>query len=148
MTILQNLDSLIKDALKAKQSERLNTLRLIKTEAKNKEIELLRELNEDDFNQLLSRMVKQRNESIAQYEKAGHSDRADAEKQEITIISEFLPKPLTEDEVDALIQEAVQKTNASSPKDMGLVMKELKGPTTGRFDGKILANKVKDALAS
>lgn len=146
MSILAKIDDLIKSAMKAKDADRLKTLRLIKTEVKNKEIELIRELNNDDFVALLSRMVKQRNESISQYENAGQTERAQDEQQEIEIISEFLPKPLTEDEVNSLISSAIQKTSASSPKDMGLVMKELKATTTGRVDGKILAGKVKAAL--
>ena len=134
--------------MKSKDSFRLGVMRLIKTELKNKEIELIRPVTEAEFVTLLARMVNQRKDSIEQYNKGGREDLAKNENDEIALINAYLPKPLSEDEVKLLIVEAKQKTGAQSAKDMGLVMKEIKDKTAERFDGKQLADLVKAALGS
>lgn len=146
MSILEKLTEDIKTAMKAAQAARLSTLRMMKSAAKNKEIELMHALSEGDFITILSTMVKQRQEAIAQYNKAGQGDRAAAEQAELGIIREYLPKPLGEGELKGLVAAAVSKVGAKGPKDMGTVMKELKEATTGRVDGKLLADQVKAAL--
>lgn len=148
MGVLENIANDLKEAMKAKDTFRLGVIRLIKTEVKNKEIELMKALSESDFNAVLSRMVKQRQDSIAQFQQAGQAERAENESKEIQIIQDYLPKPLTKDEVIALIKDAISKTGAEGAKGMGLVMKEIKEATTGRFDGKELADLVKTTLAS
>lgn len=147
MSILKNIENDLKDAMKNKDSFRLGVLRLIKTELKNKEIELIRPVTEPEFMALLSRMVKQRKDSIDQYTKGGREDLAKNEADELNVINQYLPQQLTEDEVKTLISEAKQKTGAQSAKDMGLIMKEIKEKTTGRFDGKVLADLVKASLS-
>jgi len=147
MADLQQIENDLKVAMKSRDSFRLHVLRLIKTEVKNKQIELIRELKEPEFMSVLSRMVNQRKDSIEQYKKGGRDDLAQKEEDELKVIGEYLPKPLTEDELTNVIQAAIQKTGASSPKEMGLVMKEIKDKTTGRVDGKVLADKVKATLA-
>ncbi len=142
------LDAAIKDAMKKGETFRLGVLRLIKTEAKNKEIDLMHPLSEPDFFAVLSKMVNQRKDSMEQFTKGGRADLAQSEEKEIVIVQEYLPKPLTEAEVVSLIAAAIQKTGAQGPKDMGLVMKEVKAVTTGRVDGKTLSEKVKAALGS
>ncbi len=132
--------------MKAKDSLRLGVVRLIKSEIKNKEIELIRPLTEPEFIALLATMVKKRKESIEQYTKGGRADLAAGEENELKIVSEYLPQALSDAEVTAMINEAKVKTGASGPKDMGLIMKELKEKCAGRVDGKILSDKVKAAL--
>lgn len=148
MTILEKLDQEIKESLKARDQVRLDTIRLIKTAVKNREIELIRPLSEAEFFAVLSTMTKQRNESIDQFKKGGRTDLVEKEEKERTIISSFLPQALSDAEIDRLIAEAISQTGAKSPKDMGLVMKALKEPTAGRADGKILSEKVKSKLGS
>lgn len=147
MSVISNLENEIKTAMKAKDSNRLNTLRLIKSTVKNKEIELMKELTDADFIQVLSTMVKQRKESIEQYEKGGRAELAQAEKDELVVISSFLPEPLSEEDAKSLIQEAISKTGAEGMKDMGKVMGAIKSQTAGRIDGKILADLVKSSLS-
>lgn len=144
--ILEKIAGDLKDAMKSKDSFRLGVLRLIKTEAKNKEIDLMHALTEQDFIAVLSRMANQRKDSIEQYLKANREDLANNEKAELGLISEYLPKALSETELKDLIQAALKATNATGPKDMGAVMKELKEKTAGRVDGKVLAETVKKAL--
>lgn len=148
MTVLQKIETDLKNAMKSRDSFRLGVLRLIKTEVKNKQIELIRDLNEQEFMQVLSRMVKQRRDSVDQYTKGGREDLAQKEQDEIKVIEGYLPKPLSDEELTQIIQKAIQKTGASSPKEMGIVMKEIRDKTTGRVDGKILADKVKNFLGS
>lgn len=146
MSHLQKIEDDLKSAMKNKDTFRLGVLRLIKTSLKNKEIELIRPVNDVEFNALLSSLVKQRKEAVEQYKKGGQEELAQNEENEIKIIQEYLPKQLTSDELDKFIKDALQKTGAKEPKDMGLVMKELKEPTSGRVDGKVLAEKVRQAL--
>jgi uncharacterized protein YqeY len=144
--VLQRLDADIKDAMKARAQVRLDTLRMVKTTVKNKEIDLIRPVTEPEFITLLSTMVKQRKESIDQFTKGGRVDLADKEQGEIDIINGYLPQPLTQDELKSLVASAVKVSGATGPQDMGKVMKELKEPTSGRVDGKVLADAVKAAL--
>lgn len=145
--VLKKLEDDIKTAMKARDQARLESVRLIKSVVKNKEIELIRALTEQEFFAVLATMVKQRRDSVEQYEKAGRTDLADKEKFEIDVIQTYLPQQLSNDEVKALIVAAVQKTGAQGPKDMGKVMGELKTQTSGRVDGKVLAELVKQVLA-
>lgn len=146
MTYLEQIDAKIKDAMLAKESFRLGVLRLIKSDLKNKEIELKKPVSEADFNATLSRMIKQRKESAEQYRKGDRNDLAENEEAEIQVVQEFLPQPLSEEELTTLIASAIKDTGAEGPQGMGLVMKELKDKTSGRVDGKVLADKVKAAL--
>lgn len=144
--VLTRLDADIKEAMKARLQVRLDTLRMVKTTVKNKEIDLIRPVTEPEFIALLSTMVKQRKESIDQFTKGGRVDLADKEQGEIDIINGYLPQPLTPDELKSLVANAVKISGATGPQDMGKVMKELKEPTSGRVDGKLLADAVKAAL--
>ena len=148
MSILAKIDEQIKVAMKSKDSFRLGVMRLVKAQVKNAEIEAMRPLSEPEFVAVIARMVKQRKESVEQFTKGGRADMAQNEEQEITIIQEFLPKQLSETEVEGLIKEAIQKTGAQGMQQLGAVMKELKEKTAGRVDGKLLADKVKAMLSS
>jgi uncharacterized protein YqeY len=148
-TILEQLADQIKDAMRAKDSFKLGVLRMLKSEAKNKEVEAGRTpgpLTDEEFIAVLNRMVNQRKDSVAQFTNAGRADMAQNESAEIEVLATFLPKQLTESEVQALIAEAIQKTGAQGAKGMGTVMKEIKEKTFGRFDGKQLSDMVKTAL--
>lgn len=148
MSILKKLEDDLKIALKAKNPDKLAAVRLVKNAVKNKEIELMHALSETEFYAVLATMVKQRQESIEQFTKGGRDDLVQKEQGEISVIQSYLPQPFTPAEVQSLIDQAVLETQAKSPKDMGLVMKALKDKTSGRVDGKLLSEQVRQKLGS
>lgn len=147
MSSLAEIETQIKDAMRAQAKDRLMALRNIKTFLKNKTIDAKRDLNEAEVNQALSTLAKQRRESIEAYGKAGREDLVAKETAELEVIQEFLPQPLSEAELTSLIQDTITKVNAQGPQDMGKVMKELKEQVTGRADGKVVSQKVRELLA-
>jgi uncharacterized protein YqeY len=134
-------------AAKAKDKIRLSALRLLKSGLHNREIDLKRELNEAEFLQLLSAMVKQRKDSIEQFEKGGRTDLVEKEEAELKVIQEFMPTPMSEAELEAMIAEAIRETGAASVRDMGKVMATLMPNVTGKADGKMVGEKVKARLS-
>jgi hypothetical protein len=134
-------------AAKAKDKIRLSALRMLKSGLHNREIDLKRELNEAEFLQLLSAMVKQRKDSIEQFEKGGRTDLVEKESTELKVIQEFMPAPMSEAELDAMIAEAIRETGAASLRDMGKVMTTLMPKVTGKADGKMVGEKVKARLS-
>ncbi len=134
-------------ATKAKDKIRLSAIRLLKTALHNKEISLMRQLNENEIMQVLSSMIKQRKDSIEQFGKGGRTDLVEKEEAELKVIQEFLPAQISEEEVDALIKKAIEEAGAVSAKDMGKVMKILMPKLTGVADGKAVGEKVKALLS-
>jgi uncharacterized protein YqeY len=138
-------------AYKAKDSLRLSVLRLLKTAAKNMLVELKRpggELSDTELCAVLVKQAKQRQDSIEQFRAASRHDLADKEAAELRILQEYLPKPLSPEELDAAISAAIAATGASAPKDMGRVMQKLTTEYAGRTDGKQLSSLVRARLAS
>jgi uncharacterized protein YqeY len=135
-------------AAKTRDKLRLSALRMLKSGLHNREIDLKRELNEAEFLQLLSSMVKQRKDSIEQFGKGGRADLVEKEEAELKVIEEFLPAQLSESELDAAIAEAIGEVGAEGVRDMGKVMKVLMPKLTGRADGKALGEKVKARLSA
>lgn len=135
-------------AAKTKDKLRLSALRMLKNGLHNREIDLKRELNEAEFLQLLSSMVKQRKDSIEQFVKGGRTDLVEKEEAELKVIEEFLPAQLSEAELDAAISEAIREVGAGDIRDMGKVMKILMPKLTGRADGKAVGEKVKTRLSA
>ena len=135
-------------AAKATDKIRLSALRMLKNGLHNREIDLKRELNEAEFLQLLSGMVKQRRDSIEQFEKGGRSDLVEKEEAELKVIREFMPAEMSETELDAIIAEAIRETSAAGVRDMGKVMKILMPRVTGKADGKTVGEKVKLILSA
>ena len=135
-------------AAKEKAGLRLSTMRMLKSGLHNREIDLKRELNEAEFLQLLSSMVKQRRDSIEQFEKGGRSDLVEKEKEELKVIEEFLPSQLSEADLDAAITEAIREVGATGIREIGKVMKVLMPKVTGRADGKAVGEKVKARLSA
>jgi uncharacterized protein YqeY len=140
----------LKVAMKARDARRTATLRSINSEIKNKDIEARGQgkgpLTNDEILPLLQKMVKQREESFAIYAEAGRADLATVEKEEIDILNEFLPKGLTDAEVEDAIRVAIAKTGAAGAKDMGKVIASLKADYPGRIDFAKASGKVKAAL--
>ncbi|WP_375451487.1 GatB/YqeY domain-containing protein [uncultured Devosia sp.] len=140
----------LKTALKARDARRTSTLRLINSAIKDKDIAIRQEDRGPATNAeilvILQKMVKQREESFAIYAQAGRADLATVEKEEIDILNEFLPKGLSDQEVDAAIQAAIASTGAAGGKDMGKVIAQLKTDYPGRIDFGKASGKVKAAL--
>lgn len=124
----------VKEAMRAGDRRRLGTLRLATAAIKQHEVDQRTEAGDADVIALLDKMVKQRNESIEQYRAAGRTQLAEQEEYELAVLREFLPEPLSDDEVDELIDEAIAATGATSVRDMGKVMGQLKPRLQGRAD--------------
>jgi len=133
-------------AAKHREKIRLSTLRLIKTVLHNREIDLKREMNEAEFLQMLASMVKQRRDSIEQFGKGGRADLVAQEEEELRIIQEFMPRPLSDEEIEREIDLAIDEAGAAGPKDLGKVMKILMPKLAGKADGKTVGEKVKAKL--
>jgi uncharacterized protein len=126
---------------------RRDVLRMASSSAYNLEKQQLRELTEDELIGVLTREVKQRRESVAAYRAGGREDLASREEAEIAILTEYLPEPLTDEQLDALIGEGIGATGSATPRDLGKVMGWLAPRTRGRADGKVVSARVAAALA-
>lgn len=140
------LQSDMKSAMKAGEKERLGVIRLMMAAVKQREVDDRVELGDEEIVGVLDRMVKQRRESIAQYDAAGRSDLSAVEKTEIEVIQTYLPQQLTASEIDALINSAIAETGASGIGGMGKVMAVIKAPMQGRADMTVVSARVKSLL--
>lgn len=147
MDLKERLNEAMKEAMRAKDSLRLNAIRLVRTAIKNREIDARHDLDDQEVIGVLSSLVKQRRESAEVYRANARPDMAEKEEAELAVIQEFLPAQLSPAEVDAVIEEAVAETGASSMKDMGKVMKIVSARTTGRADGREVSERVKARLS-
>lgn len=136
----------MKEAMRAKDKQRLGTIRLIMAEIKRVEVDERIEIDDARLIAIMDKMMKQRRDSEKQYTDAGRIELAKVESDEIVVIQGFLPEPLTEDELDNLLKEAVIKSGASAMQDMGKVMAILRPQVQGRADMGIVSGKVKKAL--
>jgi len=136
----------VKAAMKAKDKPRLGVLRLITAAIKQREVDEQITLNDEQVLAVLEKMVKQRKDSITQYEKAGRDELAQQEAFEIAIIQDYMPEQLSDAEIDALIAEAISSSGAESMKDMGKVMGLLKPKLAGRADMGAVSGKIKAKL--
>jgi uncharacterized protein YqeY len=127
---------------------RRDVLRMASNAAYNLEKQQLRDLTEDELIGVLTREVKQRRESIDAYRAGGRDDLASREEAELEILTEYLPEPLTGEQIDALIQDGIAATGSATPRDLGKVMGWLTPRTRGRADGKVVSQKVAAALAA
>lgn len=146
MSIKADIQSAMKDAMRAKDKARLGAIRLIQAEFKRIEVDERIEVDDERVLVVLDKMLKQRRDSIAQYEAANRQDLADIEAAEITVIQSFLPAPLTDDEITVLIQQAISETGASGMQDMGKVMAIVKPQIQGRADAAVVSKQVKAQL--
>jgi hypothetical protein len=146
MALKDRITEDMKTAMRAKESARLGTVRLLLAAMKQKEVDERVELTDADVLSIIEKMVKQRRESIAQFEKAGRTELAEAEKAEIGVLSAYLPQQMTEAEVAAAVAAAIQESGAAGPKDMGKVMGLLKSRLAGRTDMGRLSDLVKAKL--
>ncbi|WP_017522524.1 GatB/YqeY domain-containing protein [Pusillimonas noertemannii] len=148
-TLKPQLSDAVKAAMRAKQSERLTTLRFLQAAIKQKEVDERRDLDDAEVTAIIEKQVKQRRESIAAFEQAGRTETAEQEKAELRVLQEFLPEQASAEQVDAAIEQAVAQVNAegaSGPAAMGKVMGLLKASLAGKADMSAISAKVKARL--
>jgi hypothetical protein len=146
-SLTARIESAMRDAMRARDVQRTQTLRMAMAAAQNLRIERRRDLTDEEVVDVLVRQVKQRRESIEMYRAAGHEDRAAAEEAEAAILGEFLPDQLDEGAIEDLARAAIAETGASAPGDMGRVMGRLAPQTRGRADGRQVSDVVRRLLA-
>ena len=148
MNLSEQIVSDLTAAMKAQDAQRTSTLRMVKAAMMNRKIEQGSELSDDDVQKLLRSLVKQRRDSIEQYEKAGRQELVDKEAAEITVIEAYLPQAASADEIEAAVGAAIAETGATSMKDMGKVMKAVQAALAGKnADGKQVSEIVKAKLS-
>jgi uncharacterized protein len=145
-TLKERITEDMKAAMRASEKERLSTIRMVQSAIKQREVDERIVLDDAQVIAVLEKMVKQRKESIVQFELGHRQDLADKEKSEIALLQAYLPVPLSDADVDALIKDAIAATGAASVKDMGKVMGVVKGKAAGRADMGAVSARIKAAL--
>lgn len=136
MRLLEQLNQDMKQAMKEKDKEKLSVIRMIKASLQNELINLGKEnLSEDEEITILSRELKQRKDSLQEFKSAGRHDLVEKLDSEVNILQEYMPQQLTDDELEAIVQQAIQEVNATSKKDMGKVMSAIMPKVKGKADG-------------
>jgi uncharacterized protein YqeY len=148
MTLQDRIETAMRDSMRARDERRTQTLRMAMSAAHNREIELGRSLADDDYLDILGKQVKQRRESIEAFRAGGREAMAVSEEAEAEILAEFLPEPLSAEELEGLVRAAIAETGASSPADLGRVMGKVVPQAKGRADGKALADLVRRLLSA
>ncbi|SDT36435.1 hypothetical protein SAMN05444162_3986 [Paenibacillaceae bacterium GAS479] len=146
MSLSQRLDDDMKQAMRDKDKFRLTTIRMVRAAVKNLEIDLKRPLEDSEVLDIVSREIKQRKDSLQEFQKASRDDLVKDVAAEIDIISVYLPTQLTEEEIKAIVEQTIQETGASSKADMGKVMSALMPKVKGRADGKLVNQAVQQFL--
>ncbi|NJD30941.1 MAG: GatB/YqeY domain-containing protein [Gammaproteobacteria bacterium] len=146
MTLKERITEDMKAAMRASEKERLSTIRMIQAAIKQREVDERITLDDAQVLAVLEKMIKQRRESVVQFEQGGRADLADKEKAEIALLQAYMPAQLSEAELDALIKEAIATTGAASMKDMGKVMGAVRSKAAGRADMGAVSARIKAAL--
>jgi hypothetical protein len=146
MTLQQRIESAMREAMLARDVRRTGTLRMAMAAFQNRRIELGRDLTDEDVIDVLSKQMKQRRESIEHFKAGGRDSMVQVEEEESAIIAEFLPEPLSEDELRDLVSAAIAESGASSPAELGKVMGRLAPQVKGRADGKAVSDMVRAQL--
>lgn len=146
MSLLNTLNDDMKTAMKAKDKETLTVIRMLKASLQNEKIKIGRELNDEEELTILAREMKQRRDSLTEFEKAGRDDLVEKAKSEITIVEKYLPEQLTLDEIKNIVSQAIQQTGATSTKEFGKVMGLVMPQVKGKADGNQVNAVVKELL--
>lgn len=146
MSVMERLNQDMKQAMKDKAALKLSVIRMVKAALKNEEINQGRPLSDDEELTILTRELKQRRESLHEFEKAGRDELASKTREEIDVLSAYLPAQLSEEEIRAIVREAIAATNASSKKEMGKVMGAIMPKVKGRADGTLVQKIVSEEL--
>nr|WP_258567728.1 GatB/YqeY domain-containing protein [Paenactinomyces guangxiensis] len=136
----------MKSALKNKEKTKLSVIRMLRASIKKEEIDRRHALSEDDVLEVIMREIKQRKDSLSEYEKAGREELAQKEREEIEILQAYLPEQLSEEEVRALVQQVIQEVGAATKADMGRVMGAIMPRVKGKADGRLVNRLVQESL--
>lgn len=147
MNLNDRLNEDMKQAMRSQDKFRLSVIRMVRSSIKNIEIDQRKTLDDQEVLDVLNREIKQRRDSLQEFEKAGRQDLADQLKQELLILADYMPQQLSEDEVKAIVQQTIQEVGASSKADMGKVMGALMPKVKGLADGKLVNQIVQQSLA-
>ncbi|OCL25220.1 glutamyl-tRNA amidotransferase [Orenia metallireducens] len=147
MSLQERLLEDMKTAMKSKDKERLSVIRMARAAIKDKEINERKDLTDEEVIEVLAKLVKQNKDSITEYEKAGQEDKVKDLENEIAILQDYLPKQLSEEELVEIVEEVIAETKAESMRDMGKVMGVIMPKVTGRADGNVISQLVKERLA-
>ena len=147
MPLKQKITDDMKNAMRARETARLSTIRLLLAAIKQREVDERKEMTDANVLAIIDRMIKQRKDSIAQFDAGNRKDLADAERAEVAVLSAYQPAPLSDAEIDAAIAAAIAKTGASGPAGMGKVMAELRPQLAGRADMAAVSARAKAKLA-
>jgi uncharacterized protein len=147
VTRIEEIEAEVREAMKARDAERRDALRLIVNALKNSEKELQRPLSNDEELQVLQRERKRRVEAAEAFRTGGAEDRALAEERELAILEEFMPEPLSEDEIEEIVDDAIAEVGATSMADLGRVMADVMPQIAGRADGSVVSQIVREKLA-
>lgn len=148
MSLLDNLKKDMITAMKAKDKETLSVVRMLKASVQNEQINLGHDLTPDEENALMAKEYKQRKDSMAEFEKGGRQDLVDATKKEMAVVAKYMPKQMSADEVQKVVEETISEVNATSMKDFGKVMGAIMPKVKGKADGKVVNESVKKVLQS
>src|SRR6266404_884570 len=147
MSLVNRLEEEVKDAMRARDNERRDALRLILSSLKSAEKDLLRPLSEDEELQVLQRERKKRNGAADAFHAAGRTEQAEKEEGELEILGEFMPEPLGEEDLERIVDDAIAENKATSMRDMGRVMADVMPQIAGRADGSAVSQLVREKLA-
>ena len=147
MSLIEEIDDELKDAMRARDAERRDALRLILNALKNSQKELQRPLSEEEELQVLQRERKRRVEAAEAFRTGGREEQAEAEERELEILEEFMPEPLSEDELERIVDDAIAENKATNMRDMGRVMADVMPQIAGRADGSAVSQLVREKLA-
>ena len=147
MSRIETIEDQIKEAMRSRDAERRDALRLILNSLKSSEKELMRPLSDDEELQVLQRERKKRVEAAEAFRSGGREEQAEAEERELAILEEFMPEPLSEDEIEEIVDDAIAEVGATSMADLGRVMADVMPQIAGRADGSVVSQLVREKLA-
>ncbi len=147
MTLIEEIEGEVQDAIRARDTERANTLRLTLSSLRSAEKDLQRPLSEQEELQVLQRERKRRAEAAEAFRAGGREEQADQEERELEVIQEFMPEPVDEDELERIVDDAIAETGATSLRDLGRVMADVMPQVAGRADGSDVSRLVREKLA-
>ena len=147
MSLIARLEGELKDAMAARDADRRDTLRLILTSLRSAEKDLQRPLHDDEELQVLQRERKKRTEAAEAFRAGGREEQAEGEEQELAVLEEFMPEPLSEDELEDIVDDAIAEVGATSMRDIGRVMADVMPQVAGRADGSAVSQLVREKLA-
>jgi len=147
VSLIEEIDDELKDAMRARDAERRDTLRLILNALKNSQKELQRPLSEDEELQVLQRERKRRGEAAEAFRTGGREEQAASEERELAVLEEFMPAPLMEEEIEDIVDDVIAEVGATSMADLGRVMADVMPQIAGRADGSVVSQIVREKLA-